>query len=195
MSHKGICTTATFLEWDTFQNLIRKLERDGEYKFCVLIATGVYTGLRISDLLSLKKSDVLDKTILEINEGKTGKPRKIKINDDLKNILDRVVPKYINDDQDQSLFMNRFGNKPIDKSYVNVKLKDISKKYKLKVNGFTTHSFRKTLGRRVVEVNNYSNESLLLLTELFNHSNMAITKRYLGIRQDEIFDVYDSLSL
>ena len=40
----------------------------------------------------------------------------------------------------------------------------------------------------------YSNESIVLLMELFGHSSMAITKKYLGIREREIFDVYDSLS-
>ena len=37
--------------------------------------------------------------------------------------------------------------------------------------------------------------SIYLLMELFGHSSPQITKRYLGIRQQEIFDVYDALSL
>jgi hypothetical protein len=44
-------------------------------------------------------------------------------------------------------------------------------------------------------VNNYSNESLILLSELFGHSNPSITMRYLGIRQQEVLGIYDSLSL
>jgi site-specific recombinase XerD len=46
-----------------------------------------------------------------------------------------------------------------------------------------------------MELNNFSNESLVLLMELFGHSSMAITKRYLGIRQQEINDIYLSVSL
>jgi helix-turn-helix protein len=55
--------------------------------------------------------------------------------------------------------------------------------------------FRKTLGNRVLKLNNYSNESIILLMELFSHSSPAITKRYLGIREKEVMDIYDSLSI
>ena len=30
--------------------------------------------------------------------------------------------------------------------------------------------------------------------ELFNHSSIAITKRYLGLRQEEILETYDCLT-
>jgi integrase len=84
----------------------------------------------------------------------------------------------------------------MDKSYVNVKLKELFSFYRVKIDGnISSHLFRKTLGRRVMEVNNYSNESLILLMELFGHSSMSITKRYLGIREQEIHNVYDNLTL
>ena len=35
--------------------------------------------------------------------------------------------------------------------------------------------------------------ALVMLSELFIHSNIAITKRYLGIRKDEILRCYDLL--
>ena len=35
--------------------------------------------------------------------------------------------------------------------------------------------------------------TLVTLTGLFNHSNIAITKRYLGIRKEEIMGCYDLL--
>ena len=35
--------------------------------------------------------------------------------------------------------------------------------------------------------------TFVTLTELFNHFNIAITKRYLGIRKDEILRCYDLL--
>jgi hypothetical protein len=31
--------------------------------------------------------------------------------------------------------------------------------------------------------------------DLFSHSSPAVTKRYLGIREKEIYDVYDSIRL
>jgi len=97
---------------------------------------------------------------------------------------------------DQFIFLNRYGTKPIDKSWVNVELKRIFKKYGIELEGnVSSHMFRKTLGNRVLKLNNYSNESIVLLMELFGHSSVALTKRYLGIREREILDVYDSLRL
>ena len=52
MSRKGQNTTTTYLDWNDFIYLITKLEKDENYKFCLLISIGVFTGLRISDLLT-----------------------------------------------------------------------------------------------------------------------------------------------
>lgn len=196
MSRKGQNTTTTYLEWNDFIYLITKLEKDENYKFCLLISIGVFTGLRISDLLTLRYSDLLDSDTFQIQEKKTKKVRSIKVNKDLKEIVERIVKKSNVQDLNEQIFLNRFGTKTIDKSYVNVKLKEIVQYYRIKVSGnVSTHTFRKTLGRRVMEMNNYSNQSLVLLMDLFGHSSMSITKRYLGIREQEIHNVYDSLSI
>ena len=195
MSLKGSTTTTTYLEWNDFISLITRLEKDENYKFCLLISIGVFTGLRISDLLTLKYSDLLNNETFYIKEKKTQKQRSIKVNKDLKEIVSRIVQKSKVNDLDQLIFINKYGTKSIDKSYVNVKLKEIIKMYRIRLDGnVSTHTFRKTLGRRVMEVNNYSNESLILLMDLFGHSSMSITKRYLGIREQEIHNVYDSLT-
>ena len=196
MSLKGSTTTTTYLEWNDFISLITRLEKDENYKFCLLISIGVFTGLRISDLLTLKYSDLLYSETFNIKEKKTQKQRSIKMNKDLKEIVSRIVQKSKVNDLEQLIFINKYGTKSIDKSYVNVKLKEIIKMYRIRLEGnVSTHTFRKTLGRRVMEVNNYSNESLILLMDLFGHSSMSITKRYLGIREQEIHNVYDSLTI
>ena len=196
MSLKGQNTTTSYMEWNDFISLITRLEKDKDYKFCLLVSLGVFTGLRITDLLGLRYTDVLNKEVFKIKENKTGKERSIKLNRDLKEIVERIVSKLKILDRNEFIFINKYGTKPIDQSYVNVKLKEIFKKYRIKVNGnVSTHTFRKTLGRRVVEVNDYSNHTLVLLMDLFGHSSMSITKRYLGIREQEIHSVYDSLSL
>ena len=196
MSLRGQRTTTTSMDWDTFKSLISKLERDGEYKFCLLITIGVFTGLRISDLLQLRFSQFESADILTVQEQKTRKRRRIKINPDLKQIVERVKGRMALTDTFQYIFLNKYGTKPIDKSYVNVKLKEILKRYDIVLEGnASSHLFRKTLGNRVLRLNNYSNESVILLMELFGHSSPAITKRYLGLREQEILDVYDSLHL
>ncbi len=196
MSLQGQKTTTTSMEWDQFKSLISKLERDGEYKFCLLIVIGVFTGLRISDLLQLKFNQFTGSEFLNINERKTKKERRIKINSDLKDILERIKLKMDIKDDDQFIFVNKYGTKPIDKSYVNVKLKELLHKYDIHLEGnVSSHMFRKTLGNRALKLNNYSNESIILLMELFNHSSPVTTKRYLGVRNSEIESIYDSLKL
>ena len=195
MSLPGQRTTTSSMTWEDFRSLIAKLERDGEFKFCLLISIGVFTGLRISDLLKLRFNQ-FETDILTVQEKKTGKVRRIKINSDLKQIVHRVKERMVVTDTDQFIFLNNYGTKPIDQSYVNVKLKEVFKKYNISIEGnISSHLFRKTLGNRVLRLNNYSPESVILLMELFSHSSPVVTKRYLGLREQEIHDVYDSLRL
>ena len=129
MSLKGQKTTTTSIDWDVFKSLVSKLERDGNYKYCLLITIGVFTGLRISDLLQLRYSQFEDSEYLTVVEQKTKKTRKIKINPDLKTSVMRLKDLSGVVDSDWSIFMNRYGTKPIDKSWINVNLKKIFKKY------------------------------------------------------------------
>ena len=74
-------------------------------------------------------------------------------------------------------------------------LKEIKKKYHLKVKNFSCHSLRKTFGRQVYNMNSDNSElALVKLMEIFNHSSVTITKRYLGLRQEELLNTYDCLS-
>lgn len=77
---------------------------------------------------------------------------------------------------------------------LNVRLKEIKKRYNLKIENFSCHSLRKTFGRKVFESSGENAQmALVKLSELFNHSNVAITKMHLGIRQDELMEAYDLL--
>jgi integrase len=168
MSLQGQKTTTTSMDWDQFKSLISKLERDGEYKYCLLISVGVFTGLRIGDLLQLRFCQFENTEILNIIEKKTKKTRKIKINLDLKTIVNRIKKRLVITDTNQYIFVNRYGTKPIDRSWINVNLKRIFKKYNMEIEGnISFHMFRKTLGNRVLKLNKYSNESIVLLMELF----------------------------
>lgn len=196
MSLHGQRTTTGAMDWDDFRSLVAKMERDGQYKYCLLLAVGVFTGLRISDLLQLRFDQVENGEILTVQEKKTKKIRRIKINPDLKVIVKRIKSKMGVTNSEEFIFLNRYGTKPIDKSWVNVQLKKYFKKYGVQMDGnISSHMFRKTLGNRVLKLNNYSDESVILLMHLFGHSSPAITKKYLGIREREILDVYDSLRL
>jgi integrase len=195
MALSGQKTTSDFIEWNKLQTLLLKLERDGNWKFTLLIAIGVYTGLRISDILSIRWDDLLGKEFLEITEKKTKKFRKIKVNQHLLDLVNRISKKVDGYRKDAPIFLNESKSSTISIQYINRKLKQIVKSYGLvkEPEKIKSHSLRKSFGRRIFENNDNSEKSLILLNEIFNHTSIKTTKIYLGIRQQEIFDVYDSL--
>lgn len=195
MSLKGSKTKTSFIEWDSMLNLVNRLERDQNYRFAILVAFGSYTGMRIGDILELKWSQILEREAIQIIEGKTGKSRSIKLNKDLQDIIKRNYKGLDIRNNEDYVFQNRFSTGAISVQYVNRILKDIFKQYKIKVGNVSTHLMRKTFGRRIWEVNNHSEKSLVMLGEVFNHSTIKVTKIYLGIRDEEIADIYDSLSV
>jgi len=190
MSLKGSRTTADYLPWNEMLLLVQKLERDKQYVFALMIALGSYTGLRISDLLVLKWQDIMNTKDLLIAEKKTNKTRKIHLHEDVVEMLIRISG-AVNFQNEEYLFKSREG-RVYSIQYINRKLKKLNIQYKLGIN-FSTHSFRKTFGRRIWNNNDNSEKSLILLGQIFNHSSVAITKRYLGIREQEIKNVYLSL--
>jgi integrase len=195
MSLIGQKTKSDFIEWDKLQSLTQKLERDGDLKFTLLITIGMYTGLRISDILSLKWFQLLNMEHIEITEKKTKKTRKILVNQQLQETVSRISSKLTNLNQEEYIFLNRFGIKTISPQFVNWKLKELVKKYQVVKNstGIKSHSLRKSFGRRVWENSEKSENGLIMLNEIFNHSNIRITKIYLGIRETEIQNVYQNL--
>lgn len=195
MGLEGQKTTTGFIQWDILMQLILKLQRDGEHKFCLLISIGCFTGLRISDIQALRWSDILEKEVISLNEKKTKKHRKIKINSDLKEIVNKCYAQMKSPAIDNFVLVNKYGTKAIRIQWVNQKLKILFKEYGVKCTNASSHTLRKTFGRRIWELNNHSEKSLVLLSEIFNHSSVQVTKCYLGIREEELFDVYDMLGM
>ena len=194
MSLKYSNTTADFLQWDEAMNLIRKLAKDGNYKMSLLIALGCFTGLRISDILSLRWNQILDTEEFTIIEHKTKKKRTIRVNLQLKKHIrdcyEHIQPVGIN----APILISQKGT-VFSIQRINEVLKEIKRKYRLQIGNFSCHSLRKTFGRQVYNMNSDSSElALVKLMELFNHSSVSITKRYLGLRQEELLNTYDCLS-
>jgi integrase len=185
MSNKGQTTTSDFIPWDQFLELIGKLEKDSNRLFTLLFGIGCYTGLRISDLRTMKYENFRN-GCYTIKEKKTGKNRVITFNSDLKDIVKRNARK-----EKGFIFTNEKGG-IISVQYLNNMLKTIATNYGIKGN-ISCHSLRKTFGRRVWENNSKSDAALILLSDLFNHSNTVVTKRYLGITEEEKAQAYINL--
>ncbi len=161
-----------------------------------LFTVGINTALRISDILSLKWKDVYDfdrhsfYSHVCVRERKTGKLNCVPLNGNSVEALSRLFAKT-NPDGEFYVFKSRNGrNRPItrNRAYVilseaSVALSDVEK--------FSCHSLRKTFGYHAWK----SGTSSAMLMTIFNHSSFSITKRYLGIDQQEKDKVYDTVQL
>ena len=196
MSQKHAYTTADYLPWDSATSLIRKLYRKGDYRMSLFIGCGAFFGLRVSDLLSLTWNQILTGEEFAIYEQKTGKRRVIRINSGFQAHVQDCFNALGVKDAEECCFLNRYGGL-ISLQMINRHLKAIKVKYQLRINNFSTHSLRKTWARRVYENENAQGRgdmALLKLSELMNHSSPAITRRYIGLRQQELGEVYDNLT-
>ena len=194
MSLKYSTTTADYLVWSEAMNLIRKLAKDENFKMSLLIALGCFTGLRISDILALRWEQILSTEEFTIIEKKTGKKRVLRLNSQLQQHIQECYEHIQPIGLKAPILVSQKGT-VFTIQRINVILKEIKRKYRLKVKNFSCHSLRKTFGRQVYNMNSENSElALVKLMELFNHSSLAITKRYLGLRQEEILETYDCLT-
>ena len=194
MSAKFSTTTADYLEWNQAMNLARNLYNDKNFKMSLLISFGAFWGLRISDILSLKFIQVYNLDEFTVVEKKTKKIRTIKINSQLKRHISDCYEKIKPCNLDEYIFTSQKGS-VYSIQRINVILKDLKVRYNLKIKNFSSHSLRKCFGRTIFDRSAENAElAIVKLSQLFNHSNPAITRRYLGISQKELLDTYDVLS-
>ena len=150
--------------------------RDWNYRNYLLFLTGINTGLRISDIVNLKVSNIRGYYIILI-EKKTKKRRKVKMNALLKKEMDKHIKgKKVG----EYLFQSRKGrNKPLSRqaAYIIIKLaaEDCG------IENVGTHTLRKTFGYHYYQ----KHKDIAMLMEMFNHASAAITKRYIGLNQDQ----------
>ena len=194
MSLKYSQTTSDYLEWKEAMNLIRTLYRDGKFQMSLFVSIGCFWGLRVSDILALRWKQILHVDEICIIEKKTGKSRTIRINPQLKRHISDCYQQIHPIGVDAPILVSQKGT-VFTVQRINVILKEIKTKYDLSIKNFSCHSLRKTFGRQVYNMNGESAElALIKLMELFNHSSVAITKRYLGLRTEELLQTYDCLT-
>ncbi|RHL11446.1 MULTISPECIES: tyrosine-type recombinase/integrase [Bacteroides] len=194
MSLKYSQTTSDYLEWKEAMNLIRTLYRDGKFQMSLFVSIGCFWGLRVSDILALRWKQILYVDEFCIIEKKTGKSRTIRINPQLKRHISDCYEQIHPIGVDAPILVSQKGT-VFTVQRINVILKEVKTKYGLSIKNFSCHSLRKTFGRQVYNMNGESAElALIKLMELFNHSSVAITKRYLGLRTEELLQTYDCLT-
>jgi integrase len=156
-----------------------------------LICMGLNTALRISDILNLRWGDVYDfrgkkySSHISLTERKTGKNARIALNGNAvaalkeykESLTDEAAKDYLFPGPDKENHLSRVQAFRLIKKIVKVNhLEDT----------ISCHSMRKTFGYSAWK----QGIPPVMLMDIYNHSSFRITKRYLGINQDEKDDVF-----
>ncbi|MCR6514494.1 MAG: site-specific integrase [Clostridium chrysemydis] len=159
---------------DQIEEMKSELLKTG-FRNYLLFTMGINTGLRVSDILNLKVSDVRNKSHITIREKKTSKHKRFYINSNLKNDLDKYIYK-MNDFE--FLFSSQKGGGPITRIQAYRILRKAASVVGIDEVG--THTMRKTFG--YFHYNQF--KDIAILQDIFNHSAPSITLRYIGITDD-----------
>jgi site-specific recombinase XerD len=177
-----------------------QLKGAGRYRDLLLFVVGINTALRISDLLALRVGDFFeaDATIRErcwIREQKRGKRREIIVNTSIREALELYRDAYEKaiGRPEHVLFFNtrtRDYTRAIDRRHAWQVISRMCQDAGLQGN-YGTHSLRKTWGYHA----RLNGVDLVLIMHQLNHDDLAYTKRYLGITDEEVEAVVRRLNL
>ena len=166
----------------------------------LLIVLGLNTALRISDILSLEWDSVYNfekkeyRNHIIIMEQKTGKVSQIYLNSNVLNTL-KEYKVYLSQNNkiiepDTFLFNHSNKNIPITRTQAFRIIKEAADYYNIS-GVISCHSLRKTFGYHAWK----QGVPPALLVTVFNHSSFDITKRYLGIEQDDKDKIFKKIKL
>lgn len=180
-----IYKTSDYLTTDEIQRLIRYFKKNQNIRMCLIIEFGIKTLLRFSDMSKLKWDDILNKETLIIVEKKTNKRREINLGKTIRKSIEDSYNQLKTPKKEDFVFKYTL-------QHTNLLLKEGGKSERIKSKNISTHSLRKSGSRFIWENNGHSDEYLIKLSSILNHSSTAITRRYLGISREEIKDIYQS---
>jgi len=178
-------TVEPIREIDLIYDIADYLKKSSDRDY-VLFMFGIYSGLRISDVLKFKVRDVKNKEYIYLHEQKTGKEKRFPIHEELKEILrDYIEGK----DDYQYLFPSRQGcNRPITRTRAYEILSNAAANFGLESIG--THTMRKTFGYHLYQ----QTKDLATIKEILNHSDTSTTLRYIGVSQESKDKIMKKLS-
>ena len=158
--------------------IVKRILKEHGSRDYLLFLMGINSGLRISDILKLKVSDVKNKKYIELIEQKTGKYKRFPITKSFKTELEKFI--YGKADTEW-LFSSQRGGKQISRiqAYRIICKACMTAGLTARIG---THTLRKTFGYHFYQ----ENKDVALLQCIFNHSAPSVTLKYIGINQDII---------
>ncbi len=194
MAQKNQLTKADYIPVKELKKLFDCLHKDKKYLWELYARVSFYSALRSSDVLTLCWSDILHRSSFVKTEQKTGKTRSILIPDVAQKHITQLYTLLGCPEPSQCIFYSNRTKKHFTIQYVNQEIKRWKERYNIKVENFSTHSFRKAFGRYVYDSYKDKTQALVLLNSIFKHTSISITKAYIGLQQDEIVEIYNTIS-
>lgn len=178
------------LTTEQFEEILEILGKTNLYeRNQALFILGIFTGFRISELLSLKVTDINEKfvTVKKANmKGKT-ESRTIPLHEAVKPFLNKILAGKSSDD---FLFPSQKGN---NKAITSVQafriLQDAFNQAGLE-GKYATHSMRKTFAMKIWEK---SEGNLIIVQKALGHRNINSTQAYLSTVADNVNELILSL--
>ncbi|MDM5229008.1 tyrosine-type recombinase/integrase [Cytobacillus sp. NJ13] len=171
-------------------NKIKEILKRQSQRDLLLFVLGINTGIRVSDLLSLRISDVWDgKEIKEfiyiddINnndpECKNNDPKAYFLNNSVKKELKKYFSQHDFTDCD-FLFKSKKNNQPITRQQAYRIINNAAKEAGIQ-GKIGTHTIRKTFGYHAYR----KGIAISIIMSIYNHHSSAETLRYLGIEKGQ----------
>lgn len=154
----------------------------------VLFSMGIYTGLRIQDMLEFRVRDVKSSNgKIKAYINKTDTNMDIEVNDEFKMIL----KDYIKDKKDyEYLFKSRQGaNKHISRQRAYNILSSAGKEFDIRI---SPHSLRKTFARMLYVM---SEEDITVPMQALGHTTPEQTRRYIGVTEAAVNSCIQKIKL
>ena len=173
---------------DRIQDIANWLKSYNE-KYYVIFLIGISVGIRISDILKLKISDMKNTDRIVIREQKTSKTKIFPLRPNIAKVVKGYIEKYCDEEYQEFIFLGKKGAR-LDRVAVWRVLNRCMKELGIDIK-CGTHSCRKYCGRAIFE----QTKDLSIVMTIFNHSSQRISARYIGLTEDRIKDTYMNLDL
>ena len=164
-------------------NAMKEILKQHSQRDLLLFVFGINTGLRVSELLSLKVEDVSDgaivKEFLYISDEKNDERKAYYINNSVKNVLEKYLEDLDLKGSDY-LFKSKKNAQPITRQQAYRIINHAAKEVGIP-GRIGTHTLRKTFGYHAYR----KGIAISILMSIYHHHSPAETLRYLGIDKNE----------